>query len=343
MHAEDSADELIDQLRSLPNEVSPEYEDRVRSLISVESSESSSVSLDLQLIRIARDESQDERVRFNAFFCLQTALWRRYEYSEFRDNVQEFERAFMHHGMFAHQQAMYHYSRLDIGSLRNALSFALDATESVPESPGVMNLVAEITAELGEQQPQSLDDFEQAVSRGLNLIDQAIEANRDYAKYYANRARLYALKKHYDKAYRDIRHAIEIEPAGNESVYALRVARYEHIRARIDLHREAVRLATQQETLSAELRDMRSDILQMMGLLAAIVAFVVTGFDIATNYDALEAAAILGVLASVLLVVFGCFGELNRNSPSLKSRTLVIASLTGVLAIVSISILWIAR
>lgn len=332
-------DTLRDELASLPDETAPDYEDKIRDLIASGTYE----HLAADLVDIARDPDEPDDIRFAAYFALQTFLWRRYEYHQFRQNIEEFTEQFDTHPMFAHQQAMYYFSRPNTFNLREALPHARDALERAPKSPGVMNLFAEIVAESAEQFPELLEDESNDLSLAIDAINSAIATNRQYAKYFANRARLYALKRRYGQAYSDIRHAIEIEPAGNEAVYALRIARYEHIRAKIDIRRESDALLAQQNAIADELRDMRSQMLQMVGLLAAVVGFIVTGFDIAIDYAPLEAAALLGVLAAALLIVFTGFGELTRHSASLRMRTAIVAIAATSLMGLSALTLWTLR
>ena len=54
----------------------------------------------------------------------------------------------------------------------------------------------------------------------------------------------------------------------------------------------------------------------MLSLLAAIVGFIVAGFDIATDYKPLASAAIIGMLAGLILIVFAGFAMMVRwDSP----------------------------
>ena len=78
----------------------------------------------------------------------------------------------------------------------------------------------------------------------------------------------------------------------------------------------------------------------MLGLLAAVVGFIVTGFDIATDYEPRAAAALIGVLAGSLLIVFTGLGELVRFSHSLKARTISVMIAGVALITVSSAVIW---
>ena len=221
--------------------------------------------------------------------------------------------------MFNHQQAMALLSRSDHPSLQEALRYAKDAVADLPSSPGVLNLLAETVAEMGENYPDNVDPDD--ISTALDSIKKAISLDRRYGKYYANQARLLALENKYDEAARDIRTAMEVEPSSDSPIYALRLSRYEFIRARIEARRQQREWLDEQRNVRDEVRRTRSETMLMLGLLAAVVGFIVTGFDIATDYEPLEAGAIIGILAGSILIVFTGFGELVRFSLTLKSRT----------------------
>ena len=221
--------------------------------------------------------------------------------------------------MFDHQQAMALLSRSDLPSLQEALRYAKDACENLPSSPGVLNLLAEIVAELGEHYPDNTSQDD--ISTALESIKRAIDIDRRYGKYYANRARLLALEDRYDEAARDIKTAMEVEPSSDSPVYVLRLSHYEFIRARIEDRRQQNEWFNEQRKVREEVRQTRSETMLMLGLLAAVVGFIVTGFDIATDYEPLAAGAIIGMLAGSILIVFTGFGELVRFSLTLKART----------------------
>lgn len=283
-----------------------------------------------QLRDIADDQTLEPDVRFAAYFTWQAQLWRRYDYKEFRRNVRHYEAAFSGLPMFDHQQAMALLSRSDLPSLQAALRYAKDAVANLSSSPGVLNLLAEVVADLGENYRDNIDNDN--ISTALESINKAIDINRRYGKYYANRARLLALEDRYDEAARDIRTAMEVEPSSDSPIYALRLSRYEFIRARIEDRRqqhewrykqEEIRREwlNEQQEVRDEVRQTRSETMLMLGLLAAVVGFIVTSFDIAKAYEPLQAGAMIGILAGSLLIVFTGFGELVRFSLTLKART----------------------
>ena len=184
---------------------------------------------------------------------------------------------------------------------------------------GYRTFLPEIVAELGERYPNHIDSDD--LSAGFDSIEKAIDIDHRYGKCYANRARLYTLEGRYNEALRDIRKAIETEPSSDSPVYVLRLSRYEFVRAHIQARRQHREWLDERQQVNDEIRRTRSENMLMLSLLAAVVGFIVTGFDIATDYDPLEAGALIGLLTGSILILFTGFGELVRFNLTLIIRT----------------------
>ena len=283
---------------------------------------------------IADSDDISTEIRFNAYFVQQIYYWRHSDYKEFRDNVKRYHDDFSGQPMWNHQQAMASLSRFDGPGLQKALRQARIARRDLPESPGIQNLYAEVVAELGERYPDTIEKTE--VSAALDAIDTAIDFDSDYGKYHANRARLLSLTDQFDAAERYMRQAIETEPSnGIDNVgYFIRVLRYEAQWGRI----LARRRDQEQQKILNELRRTRSDTMLMLGLLATIVGFIVTGFNIAAKYEPLVGAAIIGMLAGLILIVFAGFAMIvSWNSPPLPR---ILVALFGVLLILFCAVIF---
>lgn len=270
-----------------------------------------------------------KKIRFNAFFVIQIDLWQHSDYEEFRNNVKNYRSDFHRLPMWIHQQAMASLSKFDRLGLRKALRYAQIARCNLSKSPGIMNLFAEVVAELEERYPSTLDKSE--ISAALYAIDRAIEFDPDYGKYHANRARLLSLENHFDAAEREIRRAIEIEPSSvvDNVSYFIRLLRYEAQWERIRSRRRE----EEQQKILDELRRTRSETMVMLGLLATIVGFIVAVFDIATDYKPLASAAIIGLLAGLILVVFAGFATMVRWDSSRGIR--IGVAVVGIVLIVA--------
>lgn len=103
-----------------------------------------------------------------------------------------------------------------------------------------------------------------------------------------------------------IARAIEDEDSTGAE-YALRIGDYQLIRSRIQYAQEAERLGARQEEATRELRQIRSQVLEIMGLLAAVIAFITTAANIAAGQPARPAAGLLTLAGGVTLLVFWGF------------------------------------
>ena len=283
MARQDRPQWLINRLESLPDHSDPAYEKAARrvwdlhdiareaerdsdleqALPTIEArllqelAWSNQATLDTDVLSdIADDDSLSLEHRFNAYFVWQTALWRRYDHKEFRNNVRNYGDVFSSLPMFDHQQAMALLSRSDRPSLQEALRYARDACRKVPSSPGVLSLLAKVVAEMGERHPDTVS--QEDITEALDSIGKAIEIDRRHGKYYATRARLLALEGKYDEAARDIRTAIEIEPSSDSTSYAMRLARYDFIRSRIEDHQQQREWLDEQRKVRDDVRRTRS-------------------------------------------------------------------------------------
>ena len=79
----------------------------------------------------------------------------------------------------------------------------------------------------------------------------------------------------------------------------------------------------------------------MLGLLATIVGFIVTGVNIAANYEPLASAAIIGMLAGLILIVFAGFATIvSWDSPPWPR---IAVAVFGVILVVACAYILMAR
>jgi hypothetical protein len=237
--------------------------------------------------------------------------------------------------MFFYLQAEY-YAALgdDPANLDAALTFAVEVVERLASVPGVLHLAAEIIADRHERDPDSdprlLLDAERHVRQAIALSDGR------YARYHATHARIATLRGAFTAARASIARAIEDEDSTGAE-YALRIGDYQLIRSRIQYTQEAERLGARQEEATRELRQIRSQVLEIMGLLAAVIAFITTAANIAAGQPARPAAGLLTLAGGVTLLVFWGFHVLligtaggggsawRRLAPALVGVILVVA------------------
>ncbi len=293
---------LSQRLADLPPETDPGFGTAARALLAGPDAG------DEILTAIIEDADLPEQTRFNAFYCLQARAWRRKDHRRHRANTDRYQSRFSRHPMFFYLQAEY-YAALgdDPANLDAALTFAVKAVERLMGVPGVLHLAAEIIADRHERDPGSdprlLLDAERHVRQAIALSDGRYPR---YHATHATHARIATLRGAFTAARASIARAIEDEDStGTE--YALRIGDYQLIRSRIQYAQEAERLGARQEEATRELRQIRSQVLEIMGLLAAVIAFITTAANIAAGQPARPAAGLLTLAGGVTLLVFWGF------------------------------------
>ncbi|MCK9899648.1 hypothetical protein MXD63_06120 [Frankia sp. Cpl3] len=290
---------LVARLSTLPRETDASYGVQARALLG------DPAATDEALADVLADLSHPEQIRFNAFYCLQARAWRRRDHRSHRANVDRHQAEFGTHPMFYFMQAEY-YSSLD-GEPANrqaALTFALEAVRQLPSIPGVLNLAATIIADHHEA---DADADARLLLEGERLVRQAIALSHgSYPRYHATHARIATLRGAYGAARASISRAIEEEDSSSTE-YALRIGDYQLIRARIQYAQQAEALRAGQEEATTELRRIRTQILEIMGLLAAVIAFITTGANIAAGQPPGPAAGLLTTAGGVTLLIFWGF------------------------------------
>ena len=208
--------DLIDALKELPDEASPDYESKINRI---------GASLKL-LEQVASDPHLAPALTFGAFYRLASILRRQGNLERFGKVIARYEPIYANRPMFTHQKALFLSSHADIGNLREGLSLAYDNIKKLPGVPGVLHLFAETVTTMGELHRSFVSD--QHITAAMQAAMQTIRINPRYAKYYATRARVHILLRDYDQAFIDARRAIALEPAYTPE-YPWRVARYDMI------------------------------------------------------------------------------------------------------------------
>ncbi|WP_411135764.1 hypothetical protein [Streptomyces sp. C10] len=211
--------------------------------------------------------------------------------------------------------------------LVTALRHAETALAAYPGNLALVAHHARILAEYawsgGETDPADL-------ARAMVRMERAIETDPERPRFRAVLAQLAGRLGDFGLALASIQRALDLEDS-EQAGYAMRVVEYHGIRADITLHREATDIrarldeataqvaGTLQEQLEktvadveerarAEIGKVRSETLGTLGLLAAVIAFIVTTTQIADRQPVNEALRLLTGCAGMLSLVFTAFG-----------------------------------
>jgi tetratricopeptide (TPR) repeat protein len=267
-------------------------------------------------------------LRFLALYVLLLIHWRRFDYPRYRELVDRHAADIDEtlHPYFLTFRSQYYFSRGDdLDDMQQALDYATSAAELLPEGPAVLHLMASATARVaeagGEVSAERFAAAERAIAAAIRLDRDLFARGQKparFARYHATRARLLTLRQRHREARSELHKALELEDPNAAS----RIAEYLEIRGQISLSEsvtpvkdelEALSERIEQEaeslrTLSTEVADeIRLQAVQLLGLLAAVLALLFTGTEIARKLSFDEASKLMAVVSGAILIVFSGF------------------------------------
>jgi tetratricopeptide (TPR) repeat protein len=210
--------------------------------------------------------------------------------------------------------------------LPGAVAFATRALDAYPNNQPLVAHHARVPAELGWS---GAEVPEAELNQALARVERSIEADPERARFRAVKGQLCALLGRYEEAEAAIQRAMELEDSSLNG-YAIRVIEYQRLRADIRLRaetgriREALRDTTRRleremdhrltevagairQREEAEIAKLRSESLGTLGLLAAVIAFIVTSVQVADKMPLTDGLRLLAGIAGVLTLVFTVF------------------------------------
>lgn len=312
---------VLEALASLPPMASSDYHPQAALLAS------SLAAADIVQIEAAIGDESGTELGFHAFYVLLARHRRTLDASRFRSLYQK------HAARFAHipMRAVLDSDMAMLDPAGSDLATALrHAERAVQQLPGNQALVAHHARVMAEYAWSGGEVPAEELRSVLRSVDRAIESDPQRPRYRAVRAQLTALLDEFDNAVRAIDRALDLEDS-TQLGYEVRIVEYHRIRADIILRREVKAVRSQakeaasrveeamraqleqtaQETesrLNAEIGRLRSETLGSLGLLAAVIAFIVSTTQVADRQPVGEALRLLTGIAGVLALVFTAFG-----------------------------------
>lgn len=289
---------LAAALSALPPQTDATYASKARGVLNLPDAGQS------QLQSIATSDKFAPEVRFNAFYCMQALEWRLKNHSQYRENLDLFQSLFAEQPMLDFMQAEYYTAgEHGVSSLETALIFARQAYKKLPAVPGVLNLFAELVCRYVER--TAIVDQE-LLAEADRCSARSIALDRNYPKYYATRSTVSMLRGDFDGALGLISTAIDREDSTGPH-YALRIADYQLVRSRIIYKMEYREIKVAQEQSMRDFREMRAQVFEIMGILAAVIAFIASVSNIGSTSDPLRAIPMMLVVGALLVTVFWSF------------------------------------
>jgi tetratricopeptide (TPR) repeat protein len=285
------------------------------------------------LLDVSQRTSESEPVRFAAFYGYLILQRRHKDFSRFRSVLHDFGEPFRLHPMYLALIAQSHYlGSSSVEALKAALAKAEEALRLMPGNFAVKNQVAEYTALVARcGGAVSPDDLSQAVSLATQAAGES-----GYPRYYQTLAFVYIEAGQYGLARDAISKAIDDEPSGSAD-YALRIADYNETRIRVDVEESLSKINRAQAAAEQDLRSMRSEMLQLLGLFTAIIALLTLTGQIASNQQFADAAPMLICAAGVVVLTFGFvhYTVSDRQTP----KSLVPAAVLGLFLLAPLPLL----
>lgn len=232
---------------------------------------------------------------------------------------------------------------------QRALMFAKRCLARLPEHFGVASHFATVVSICESRNAREERDAE-LITRCIDMLETAIiSSDGGNPKYHATRARLYMLLQKWDEGLGEISKAIDSEDS-TLTDYSIRVGEYYLLRAEIEMDRRTqiafnqalnqVRSVRDESVaIKKSVQDAQASTLTLVGLLAAIVAFITTTSSSLASLAINDALRVALVTSGSILVVFSTILWLVGPHSGIKaSMKYLVAGIGGLL--LAFSSLW---
>lgn len=297
---------VVRELRRLPEQTSPDFPQAIRTVIERIPQPERTLSEILELSRL------EQSTRFCALYGLLLRMRREERHTDYEQTVARYAEQFSKEPYFVTFLAIVERNRGDVASLRKAVEYSRRATVDMPDVAGVVHQLAAFMAEYLER--RSTPPAKSEIKEAEQCVDRAITSSRgQIAHYHETKARILALRRDFDSARISLTRAIELEPRDGRDHHR-HLTRYHTTRIRIDLLEQQARWDEMQETGRRELAEFKNQQLQLMGLLAAVVALIATGGSIAGQSKPEDGTVLIQVMAGAVVIVFSAFSLMTARS-----------------------------
>lgn len=314
---------VIQYLKALPEQRSPEFPQAIRDVIEQIPDPEETLQGILQLPRV------EHSIRFCALYGLLLRLRREESHSEYEHTVVRYAKRFEKEPYFPTFLAIIERNRGDVASLRKAVEYSRRAAGDMSDVAGVVHQVATFMAEYFERRaaPPTINEVEEAEP----CADAGITStNGRIAHYHETKSRILTLRHEFDSARISLTRAIELEPRQSRD-YHRRLMQYQTTRMGIDMVEQQARWHEMQESNKRELTEFKNQQLQLLGLLAAVVALIAAGANIASQSKPSDGILLIEVMAGAVVIVFSAFSLMAA-----RSLWRVLASFAAGLALIMI-------
>jgi tetratricopeptide (TPR) repeat protein len=250
------------------------------------------------------------KARVNAFYSLCTKHRRIKEYEAFKKLTHDQYDKVNQDEIFRIMQAYYFIQETSEDfDPRKALNYWKDKiSPDYKRLPAFTQIYTETVAlhcettrdEKSEENIKMLDE-------SIQLIDAAIR-EREYAKFYSTRGRIYSCKGEYDTGIIDVRAAIEKEDSYRED-YESRLNEYQALISRFQRKKDEKELREEATKIRAEMDKNKTEYISILGFFSAVMALIIGSIDIIKRQE--EMMDSLQLLMGVAAMIIISFGSLN--------------------------------
>ncbi|GAB2806759.1 hypothetical protein [Streptomyces daliensis] len=286
-------------LASLPNTTAPSFLQEIRRVIDRTNDAE-------QIFRlICEDRSRPRDIRFAALYAALLRLRREERLTDYAELTDRHEEEFGNEPYFHTFRAVILRLEGNLTGLLQAIEHSREAARLLPGVPGVQHQVAEFIVEYMERrenkpQPNELKEAEELVDRSITLT------NGRVAHYFETKARILCLNNDFETARGLVRRAIELEPREGHD-YLRRISQYQTTRVKIDVFAQRADWLKDRDDFRRELGQFRTQQLELLGLLAGIVAFVASTANIASQVTGSSGVRLVTAMTGALILVFSSF------------------------------------
>lgn len=283
---------------ALPYWTSPTFAEDVRERVAKEFTED-------QLLVILNDAAQPSNDRFTCLYALLQDLHREEREAEYRSLVSKYEAEFGTNPYYDTFRAIAAVGDgTSVSQLRQALRHSRQATSTLEDRPGVWHQYAALYAEFGDLAPDLLTPVE--LSFALEAVDNALRTTtRDNPNFHFTRARLLHDAGRVAEALTETQVAIHHQEARTPGGVR-RLARYEALRSRLLIDRQSNNLLGQIAETKSALDASRGDQVQLLGVLAAVIALITTAVTVATRIEVADGVPLVLAAAGSITIAFSC-------------------------------------
>ncbi|MBL0888601.1 hypothetical protein [Myceligenerans indicum] len=302
---------------TIPSWTSPTFAERIRENTLREHHFS-------ELLATLRDTTNDHDVRFSCLYAVLQVLHREDRDVDYGRLVDQYEQEFGDNPYYHTFRATRLIGDRTSGAdLVRALRHSERAVSALADRPGVWQQYAAIVADIGDVEPSRLTASLRV--RALERVETAMSmSERDSPHFHFTRARLLQLEGNVDEALAEAQIAIHrqhVDLPGDDR----RIARFEGLRSRLLVERQGAQLLSEIARARRDLEGARSDQVQLLGVLAAVIALITAAVTVATQLSVDEAIPLLIAATSSITLAFSCLlwaGGISKPSRLIPGLTL---------------------